>query len=47
VRDDLNISETNGSDDIYVYDHFGVGRIEYVKFTDVTLQAGDLPFSRQ
>jgi Ca2+-binding RTX toxin-like protein len=48
VRDDLNISEANsGSDDIHVYDHFGTGRIEYVKFTDVTLEGTDLPLSRQ
>ena len=46
VQDNLNISEANpGSDDIYVYDHFGAGRIEYVKFTDVTLQGADLPLS--
>lgn len=46
ARDDLNMSEANArSDDIYVYDHFGAGRIEYVKFTDVTLRGTDLPLS--
>jgi hypothetical protein len=45
VQDDLNMSEKNGSDDIYVFDHFGTGRIDQVKFTDKTLSGSNLPLT--
>jgi hypothetical protein len=47
AEDDLNINEVNfgGEDDIYVIDHFGIGRIEYIKFTDTTLKGAKLPLS--
>ncbi len=47
AADDLNISEKNfgNDDDIIVLNHFGSGRIEYIKFTDTTLKGADLPLT--
>jgi hypothetical protein len=47
VADDLQMDEKNfGADDhLIVIDHFGSGRIEYIKFTDTTLSGANLPLS--
>jgi hypothetical protein len=47
AEDDLQMNEVTfgGSDDIYVLNHFGSGRIEYIKFSDKTLSGANLPLS--
>ncbi len=47
TQDDLNMNEINfgGTDDLYVLNHFGIGRIEYIKFSDTTLKGADVPLS--
>jgi hypothetical protein len=47
VLDDLHMDEVNfnADDNIYVLSHFGIGRIEYFKFTDKTLSGANLPLS--
>lgn len=47
AQDDLNIDEiisgTVHPDDIVVYNHFGSGRVEYIKFSDTTLSGANIP----
>lgn len=47
AQDDLHLDESNfgGGDNIYVLNHFGSGRIEYIKFSDKTLSGSNLPLS--
>jgi hypothetical protein len=45
ASDDLNMSEeiNGGTDDIFVYNHFGPGQIEYIKFTDKIVYGANIP----
>jgi hypothetical protein len=43
AEDDLNMKVNGTGDDIFVLNHFGSGRIEYVKFTDKTLTPANMP----
>jgi hypothetical protein len=47
VEDGLQMSEEifNSDDDIWVYNHFGTGRIEPIKFTDKTVSGASVPLS--
>jgi hypothetical protein len=48
AKDDLLMGEINfgGDDKIHVLNHFGGGRIEYIKFRDKTLSGSNLPLTQ-
>ena len=47
AEDDLTIDEVNfvGDDTIFVTNHFGAGRIEYIKFSDKIVFGASVPLS--
>ena len=48
AADDLQMDELNfgNDDDIFVLNHFGSGRMEYIKFSDKTLSGANLPLTQ-
>jgi hypothetical protein len=45
AENDLEMSENKygADDDIVAYNHFGIGTIEYIKFSDTTLSGANIP----
>ena len=41
----MSVESFDSDDDIYVFNHFGIGRIEYIKFSDKTLSGANLPLA--